>query len=286
MRGTVWEVTRRLLPVLLVLPVVAVLAAGCGSGRGTLSLDPVASAATKAQQASTYAFDYTATMQVLGQELSLSGTGQSDTANGRMQMSMDFTGLPSSLTQNGSSAEFVLADKVMYLEMPLISGMLPSGKRWLKVDLASAARQAGTSLGSFGQINPQQWLQELLASNNTQKLGTDTVQGEQMTHYRTTIDPSKLSNVPAAQRAAVRKALKQIGMSTVPVDVWVDGKGLLRQESISMTLGQGLQSATMKVTFDMHDFGETVNVQVPPPDQVFDAGAALKSGGFYLTPTH
>jgi hypothetical protein len=42
----------------------------------------------------------------------------------------------------------------------------------------------------------------------------------------------------------------------------------------------------MKVTFDMHDFGETVNVQVPPPDQVFDAGAALKSGGFYLTPTH
>jgi LppX_LprAFG lipoprotein len=273
-------VTRRLLPALLVLPVVAVLAAGCGSGGGALSLDPVASAATKTQQTGTYSFDYTASMQVLGQQFSFTGNGQSDTANGRMQMSMDFKGLPAQLTQNGATAEFVLADKVMYLKMPFLSGMLPGGKQWMKVDLAAAAKQAGTSLGSFGQLDPQQWLQQLLASSDTQKLGTDTVQGEQMTHYRTTIDPDKaISNVPAAQRAAVRKAMKQIGVSTIPVDVWVDGKGLLRQESISLTLGQGLQNAAMKMTFDMHDFGQPVNVDVPPADQVFDAMSALKGSG-------
>jgi hypothetical protein len=271
---------RRLLPALLVLPVVAVLAAGCGGGGSALSLDPVASAATKTQQTGTYAFDYTASMAVLGQRFSFSGNGQSDTANGRMQMTMDFSGLPAQLTQNGSTAEFVLADKVMYLKMPFLSGMLPGGKQWMKIDLSAAAKQAGTSLGSFGQLDPQQWLQQLLASSNTQKLGTDTVQGEQMTHYRTTIDPDKaISKVPAAQRAAVRKAMKQIGVSTIPVDVWVDGKGLLRQESISLTLGQGLQNAAMKMTFDMHDFGEPVNVEVPPADQVFDAVSALKSSG-------
>lgn len=261
------------------LPVIAVLAAGCGSGGGTLSLDPVASAATKTQQAGTYAFDYTASMEVLGQQFSFSGNGDSDTTNGRMQMTMDFSGLPAAMTQNGSTAEFVLADKVMYLKMPFLSGMLPGGKQWLKVDLAKAARQAGTSLGSFSQVDPQQWLQQLLASSDTQKLGTDTVQGEQMTHYRTTVDPSKLSSkLSASQRATVEKAMKQIGMSTIPVDVWVDGNGLLRQESISMTFGQALQGATMKMTFDMHDFGETVNVQVPQADQVFDAGAALQHG--------
>jgi hypothetical protein len=265
-----------------VLPVVAVLAAGCGSGGGTLSLDPVASAATKTQQTGTYSFDYSASMQVLGQQFSFTGNGESDMANGRMQMTMDFTGLPAQLTQNGSTAEFVLADKVMYLKMPFLSGMLPGGKQWMKVDLAAAAKQAGTSLGSFGQLDPQQWLQQLLASNDTKKLGSDTVQGEQMTHYRTTIDPDKaISKVPAAQRAAVRKAMKQIGMSTIPVDVWVDGKGLLRQESLSLTMGQGLQNATMKMTYDMHDFGQPVNVEVPPADQVFDALSALKGG---LTP--
>lgn len=273
-------VTRRLLPALLVLPVVAVLAAGCGSGGGTLSLDPVASAATKTQQTGTYSFDYTASMQVLGQQLSFSGNGQSDTTNGRMQMTMDFSGLPAQVTQNGSTAEFVLADKVMYLKMPFLSGMLPGGKQWMKVDLAAAAKKAGTSsLGSFGQVDPQQWLQQLLASTDTKKVGTDTVQGEQMTHYRTTIDPAKaLSKVPAAQRAALQKAMKQIGMSSVPVDVWVDGKGLLRRESLSLDYGQGLGNATMKLTFDMHDFGEPVNVEVPPADQVFDALSALNGG--------
>jgi hypothetical protein len=264
---------------LLVLPVVAVLAAGCGSGGGTLSLDPIASAATKTQQTGTYSFDYTASMQVLGQQFSFSGNGQSDTTNGHMQMTMDFTGLPAQLTQNGSTAEVVLADKVMYLKLPFLSGMLPGGKQWMKVDLAAAARRAGTTLGSFGQLDPQQWLQQLLASSDTQKLGTDTVQGEQMTHYRTTIDPSKLTaNVPAAQRTRVREAMKQIGMSTIPVDVWVDGQGLLRQESLSLTLGQGLENATMKMTFDLHDFGEPVKVEVPPADQVFDALSALKGG--------
>jgi hypothetical protein len=274
-------VTRRFLPALLVLPVVAVLAAGCGSGGGALSLDPVASAATKTQQTGTYAFDYTASMQILGQDFSFSGNGESDTANGRMQMTMDFSGLPAQLTQKGSTAQFVLADKVMYLKMPFLTGMLPGGKQWLKVDLAAAAKQAGNgALGSFGQIDPQQWLQQLLASSNTQKLGTDTVQGEQMTHYRTTVDPSQaLSKVPASQRAAIRNALKQIGMSTIPVDVWVDGKGLLRRESLSLSFGQGLQNATMKMTYDMHDFGEPVNVEVPPADQVFDALSALKGSG-------
>jgi hypothetical protein len=98
-------------------------------------------------------------------------------------------------------------------------------------------------------------------------------------HYRTTIDRSNLmANVPAAQRTRVREAMKQIGMSTIPVDVWVDGQGLLRQESLSLTLGQGLENATMKMTFDLHDFGEPVKVEVPPADQVFDALSALKGG--------
>jgi hypothetical protein len=263
---------------MLVLPVVAALAAGCGSGGGALALDPVASAATKTQQTGTYSFDYTASMQVLGQQFSFTGKGQSDTTNSRMQMTMDFSGLPAQLTQNGSTAEFVLADKVMYLKVPFLSGMLPGGKQWLKLDVAAAAKEAGTSLGSFGQLDPQQWLQQLLASSDTHKLGTDTVQGEQMTHYRTTVDPAEAaSKVPAAQRAAVRKAMQQLGMSSIPVDVWVDGSGLLRQESLSLTLGQGLQNAAMKLTFDMHDFGAPVNVDVPPADQVFDALPALKS---------
>jgi predicted small lipoprotein YifL len=261
---------RRSVLALLALPLVVFLVVGCGSG-GALSLDPVASAATKTQQAGTFDFDYTASMQILGQQLSLSGSGQADAANGAMQMSLDFKGLPAALTQNGSTAQFLLVDKAMYLQMPFLAGKLPSGKQWLKVDLAAAMKSAGGSLGSFGQLDPQQWLQQLLASSNTQKLGTDTVQGEQMTHYRTTIDPSKIDSVPASLRAKVRKAMQQIGMTTIPVDVWVDGQGMLRREALSLTFGKALQGATMSMTFDMHDFGAPVNITAPPADQVLDA---------------
>jgi predicted small lipoprotein YifL len=266
---------RRALPALLVIPVLAFFAAGCGSG-GALSLDPVASAASKTQQAGTYAFDYTASMQVLGQELSFSGSGQADTPNGRVHMTMDFKGLPAALTQDGTTAEMILVDKVMYMKMPFLASQLPAGKQWMKLDLATLASSAGTSLGSFNQADPQQWVQQLLASSDTQKIGTETVQGEQMTHYKTTIDPAKIDTVPADQRAAVRAAMKQIGMTTIPVDVWIDGQGLLRRESIDMTLGKALQNSRISMTFDMHDFGTAVDVTAPAADQVFDATALVQ----------
>lgn len=268
---------RRLLPALLVLPLGALLAAGCGNGGDALSLDPVASAATKSQQAGTYKFDFTATMQILGQNVSFGGSGEADEANSALQMSMDFKGLlPSSMTQNGSTAQILLVDNVMYMQMPFLASRLPGGKQWMKMDLSTLSSVAGGGLGSFKEMDPQQYLQQLLASNNTQKVGTDTIQGEQMTHYKTTVDVSKLDSVPAAQRPQVRKALQQIGMSTIPVDVWVDSQGLLRRESLDLTFGKALQNAHAQLTFDMHDFGSAVSITAPPADQVFDASSFLQ----------
>jgi hypothetical protein len=267
---------RRRLLASIVLPVLAFLAAGCGSG-GSLALDPVASAATKTQQAGTYRFDFTANMSVLGMQLSFGGSGASDEVNRQLEMSMDFKDLlPPALTKGGSVAKIVLADTVMYMQMPFVAGELPNGKSWLKLDLGSMPTASGVNVGSFGQVDPQQWLQQLLASNDTKKIGTDSVQGEQMTHYATTVDPAKLENVPAGRRAAVRKAMQQIGMKTIPVDVWVDGQGFLRREALSLTLGKALQSSKISMTFDLHDFGTAVDVTTPPADQVYDATALVK----------
>ena len=258
---------RRALPVLLLLPILAFLASGCGSG-GALSLDPVASAATKTQQAGTYAFEFSADITAGGHKLSFSGSGMSDTANGAAQMTFDFSGLPAEMTKNGSTAEAIMVDKHMYMKMPFLAGQLPSGKQWLELDLGKALEASGVNpSSSLGQTDPQQWLQQLLASGDTQTLGTDTVQGEQMTHYRTQIDPANASQIPAGQRAAVKQALQQLGMSKIPVDVWVDGQGLLRRMSLSFEL------ATMSMTMrmDLSQFGTPVSITAPPSDQVFDA---------------
>lgn len=266
---------RRFLLAMLVLPVLAFVAAGCGSG-GALALDPVASAATKTQQAGTYAFDFTASMHVLGKPLAFSGSGQVDAANGALDMTMDLGSLlPASLTQGAAAtAEVRLVDKVAYVNLPFLASRLPSGKSWLKLDLGALAGTAG--LGSVDQADPQQYLQQLLASKNTQKVGTDTIGGEQMTHYRTTIDPSaRLGDLPANVRAQARKALQQLGTKGIPADVWVDSNGLLRRESVSLAFGKALQGATMSMTMNLHDFGTAVTVSAPPADEVFDATSLL-----------
>jgi hypothetical protein len=262
---------------LLAVPVLAFVAAGCGSG-GALALDPVASAATKTQQAGTYAFDFTASVHVLGKPLSFSGSGRVDGPNGALDMQMDFGSLlPASLTQGApATAEVRLVDKVAYVNLPFLASKLPSGKSWLKLDLASLASSAG--LGSVDQADPQQYLQQLLASNNTQKVGTDTIDGEQMTHYRTTIDPaSRLGEVPAKLRAEARKALRELGTKGIPADVWVDAQGLLRRETVSLAFGRALHGATMSMTMNLRDFGTAVDVTAPPADETFDATSLVPS---------
>jgi LppX/LprAFG-like lipoprotein len=267
---------RRSLPIFLVAAVLAFLAAGCGGG-GALALDPVASAATKTQQAGTYAFDLALRMQVAGKQLSLTGSGRADDTANTMQLTMDLQSLlPSSLTGNGTTADLVLANDVMYMRIPFLAGRLPAGKTWLKLDLSSLAH-AGGGLGSLGQTDPQQYLQQLLASSKTQKVGTDTIQGEQMTHYTTTVDPaSKLDAVPPSERAKVRQALTRLGMHAVPVDVWVDSQGLLRRLTVSLDFGKALQGASMTMTLDLHDFGTPVDIKAPSADQVFDATSLVQ----------
>src|SRR5207253_400617 len=137
----------------IALPVLAFIAAGCGGG-GSLALDPVASAATKTQAAGTYKFDFTANMTVLGMQLAFSGSGASDEANRQLEMSMDFKDLlPSAATTGGSVAKIVLADKVMYMQMPFLARQLPDGKSWMKLDLRSLSAASGANVGSFGQVD-------------------------------------------------------------------------------------------------------------------------------------
>lgn len=265
---------------LFLLPILAFIASGCGSG-GALSFDPVASAATKTQQAGTFQFDFKADITMLGQKLSFNGSGVSDTVNGAAKMTFDFSGLPAAMTKNGSTVEAIIVDKQMYMQMPFLENRLPAGKQWFKVDVGQALKATGTDpMSSLGATDPQQWVQQLLASGETQSIGTDSVQGEQMTHYRTQIDPSNLDQVPAGERDAAKKALQQLGLSAFPVDVWVDGQGLLRRISLSLQLGKpgAGGSMAMTMTMDLSQFGAAVSITAPPADQVFDATSLLQQG--------
>jgi hypothetical protein len=62
---------------------------------------------------------------------------------------------------------------------------------------------------------------------------------------------------------------------TIPVDVWVDGAGRVRRETMSFSYGKALRGAQMAMTMNFSDFGSPVTVTVPPADQVQDVTSLI-----------
>jgi uncharacterized membrane protein len=258
--------SRRPLAALVLLPLVAFLVAACGSG-GAMSLDPVASAATKTVAAKTFKATFTAQLTAQGQSFSFSGGGVVDDANGAADLTMDFASLP--LPQGQGKVELRFVDGAMYMNLPFLAGSNPGGKPWLKIDIAKAASALGLDLGSFRGVDPDQGLKQLLAAGDVQKVGEETIDGEQMTHYYAVVDVARAAQLKPQQRAALRKALQGMNGSA-PVDVWIDDQGRVRRETMSIDYGKALDDAHMTMTFDFSDFGVDVSVEAPPADQVLD----------------
>jgi LppX/LprAFG-like lipoprotein len=269
------EVTMPRRALLLLLPILALTLAACGGG-GSMSLDPVASAATKTVDAQTFTTDFTATVKVLGRSFSFGGNGAVDLGANATSLTMDLSGIPlpqGSAGQGGAgTVDIVFANGIMYLRMPMLASKLPSGKTWLKLDVQKLAAAKGFDLGSFKNVDPSQVLAQLQAAGDVQKVGTETIQGAETTHYHAVIDVAKSPNLTDKQRAAIQKALGGADR-TVPVDVWIDSDGHVRRETTSFSFGKGLQGAQMAMTMNFSDFGQPVTVTVPSADRVQDITA-------------
>ena len=149
--------------------------------------------------------------------------------------------------------------------------------------------------GNVGQSSdPTKFLAYLeKASDNVQKVGTDTVNGVEATHYHATIDLGKridAAKVPPALREHVRQLWTKSGVSapTLPVDVWVDGEGRVVRMKMDMDLSaymggvsgtSGATAPTITMTLDLSKFGEPVTVTAPPADQVVDLKDLAKKFG-------
>jgi len=129
---------RLLLPLVLLL---ALVASACGGSEPTaeqVSPDAIVLAASKTKEAGTYKADVTATMDIAGQSIDMSGTGAFDGTNQRGHMSY-------AMNLNGQDVdmEMVFAYPVVYMELPAESGALPGGKTWIKMDFEKLGQQAG-----------------------------------------------------------------------------------------------------------------------------------------------
>ncbi|HSK15500.1 MAG TPA: hypothetical protein VK915_04970, partial [Gaiellaceae bacterium] len=175
------------------------------------------------------------------------------------------------------SARVVFADYVVYYGLP--AGFLAGNKRWLKLDPQGLADASAVDAGSLflgSQADPAQFLLWLRAIGPTaRRVGSETVRGEQTTRFDAVVDLRRLaSQGPEGQedawRAYVESTRERLGLAEIPVQVWVDGDGLVRRLRHGYVFGpEGQQARTSSVT-ELWDFGVPVSVRTPPPGQVAD----------------
>lgn len=264
-------------PVALLLGIL--IAAACSSKEPTVTTHNDASAPTgakaadvirasvqKTQAANSVSAEYSLTirgMKLLG-DTTITGTAQSDFTN--HQAAADVKAL-------GMEIQTVLDNNTAYAKSALF------GDGWYKLESTELNKitSAGTPLGNAVADPAQAFTYLKSVSDSVQTVGSEQVRGVAATHYKAQVDLAK-----AAQDAgASAQGIDKLGVTSLPVDVWVDGEGRIARLAFDLSLTNSQAGASsVSFTGDFFDYGKPVTVAIPPADQVHDLNTADLGGLF------
>jgi hypothetical protein len=288
----------------------AVLSTGCGGGASEsavtgepISFRELAKAARTSADATSGRFAFSMDLSFPGakEPFAFTGDGAFDTTTGRSSFTLDMSsfasllgGLFAGATQTGGpdfgdpagwKIEAIQDGHVMYVRFPAMTEQLPNGKTWVREDLQRSARASGIDFGDLRQFtnsDPRAMLDFLrAATGEIETVGTEELRGVATTHYRATIDPldyEKLA-LPGKQgeevRSLFREMITESGIGKMPVDIWLDGFGLVRKLTMSFSATQPgtSETAAASMTFEMYDYGTDVAIEVPSAADVVDSSA-------------
>src|SRR4051794_3713261 len=249
---------------------------GPNHGNAVNAIDPVAQAADTTAAAGTAELGIARAMTAAGPSIPLNGSGAIDMPHNRMRMSIGFP-LPGF---GQLSADEIFDGKTIYIHFPeSLTQRLPGAKPWMKLDLQSLGKSVGvdfSQLAQASQNSPSNMLQALKAVGSSHVVGHEDIHGAPTTHYNGSIDLNKVADeVPGDQAAAIKQLFKSSGLSSFPVDVWVDRSGRVRREGMRISAN----NMSMDMTIDFTRFGAQVDPSPPPADQVTDMSALLSAAG-------
>jgi hypothetical protein len=278
----------------------ALLAAGCGGTTATvheLASFKQVQRASVASGSARFALRLQTSIPGTKKPFSFYAEGGFDTTAKRAQLSVDLSAFADLLKSFGESfggsvtgdlpqgkdawqLEAIEDGSIVYIHFPLLTDKLPPGKTWIRGD-AKGLSASGSQLGQFGSFadtDPRDVFAYLKAVSGTiQAVGTDKQRGVETSHYSAAIDVKKLvALVPAAHRkslAGFDELIGQSGVTTIPVDVWIDAEHRVRKLvlDVAATAPGSTQRVEASVQIEVYDYGEPLDLELPPPEQVVDA---------------
>ncbi len=256
------------------------LASGCGSSSVSGTLDPVAQAAEATTHSGGAHLAMNMTMSFDGHQAGFSGQGTLDPSRREGQITMDMSapaGLSEGALPAGTTMTELFKGDSLYVGSSAFAGKLPGGARWMKVDLGKVAGKLGIDPQALtsGESNPADFLKELdSVSGSVRQTGTATVRGVPTTVYTATIDLTKAAEKAGQGNSKVEQALKSVfgkaGLSTVPVQVWVDSKHMVRKLQMQMNMSVSGQTMAMTVVEELFDFGAVPGVNAPSSSETYE----------------
>lgn len=215
-----------------------------------------------------------------GTSLSLPFSGAFDNAAGLFTFTMDMSGMAGDL---GEGVPPELADMfgvmevrqigdTTYMSWPFFS-FLGVQTPWISMPTdESDSATAGFAAATPG--NPADFLSAFENTNATiEELGRETIRGVETTHYLAVFDTETLLAQATPEERAEIEAQGPIPLDEMPMEIWIGDDGLvyryvidLAGETVEAPAGQGFDR--MMMVFEMYDWGEAINVEVPPADQI------------------
>jgi len=176
--------------------------------------------------------------------------------------------------------QMVLIGKTIYMKIPsslagLAGGSPTSTKPWMKIDLNGSSALA-KSLGSTGnlasQTDPSQLINQIAKAGTITSVKSETLDGVATMHYAITVNVQKMLTITdTTMDPAEKQAMSTLGVTSVPFDIWMNSDNLPVKVTMKIavpgvTTGGGASEVDMTVTYS--NWGESVNIQAPPADQV------------------
>lgn len=194
-------------------------------------------------------------LNAAGQEIKGSGDEELD---GGVLTGMDIS---ESLPENEGSLRLLIAGNKTYAMLP--DSINPSDKPWVVIRSDStnsviqslsqsiSQTQASASIGATTAF--------VTAARSVTNKGAENVDGVDTTHYAIDVDPTKLPADNPGKAAAA-----QAGLTSIPVDLYVDSQGRPVKVSENFTV----QGQAVSVDIDVSKYDQPVNIVAPPADQV------------------
>ncbi|MEU6554166.1 hypothetical protein ABZ915_28375 [Streptomyces sp. NPDC046915] len=256
-------------------------------GNGVTHLSPVAALLSAEKSTDKAESAKVRSTTSIGGMMSMTANGALSWGDGlRGDLTITYTGgqMADAMRKAGStSMEARYLPDAYYAKMSEKFAASFGGKHWIKYaydDIAKLAGGSGAYLKDQMQnTTPNQSVKMLLASGDVKKVGQEKMAGVQTTHYSGTVNVADLagksSNLSASQLADLKKQLKQAGVTTDTVDIWVNDQNLLVKKIEKADMATGPMTSTAYYS----DYGVKVTAEEPPASDTKDFKDLMKSAG-------